>query len=122
TECKPVNRQVSRIKTQQVFHRMKKHFVFGKKYFQKWKQRCYVLDLLINTQTYMIPFLNTNSKGFKIHCLYSPARLAITYSRFNRAMCDSEISFGHSASHAPVLVQLPNPASSCASIIFSTRR
>ena len=37
---------------------------------------------------------------------------AFKYSRLRRAMCDTEIPFGHSSSQARVLVQLPNPSSS----------
>ena len=36
-------------------------------------------------------------------------------------MFSNEILFGHSASHAPVLVQLPNPSSSICLTIFNTR-
>lgn len=43
------------------------------------------------------------------------------YSRFIRAICEVEISFGHSASHAPVFVQLPNSSSSTATIMLVTR-
>ena len=37
---------------------------------------------------------------------------AFKNSLFIRAMFSNEIPFGHSISHAPVLVQFPNPSSS----------
>ena len=42
-------------------------------------------------------------------------------SRFIRAMLDTLMSFGHSASQAYVLVQFPNPKSSILATILSTR-
>src|SRR5690554_1723688 len=46
---------------------------------------------------------------------------AAKYSRFIRAMFSKEIPFGHSTSHAPVLVQFPKPSASIASTMFLTR-
>ena len=39
-----INRQVPGVETQQVFHRMKKLFVFGKKYFYGGKQTGVAID------------------------------------------------------------------------------
>ena len=44
----------------------------------------------------------------------------VKYSRFIRAIFVSLISLGHSASQAPVLVQLPNPSLSISATIFFT--
>lgn len=52
---------------------------------------------------------------------YSPSRIAAAYSLFNLAIFVTEIPFGHSASHASVLVHAPNPASSCTFNISITR-
>src|SRR5690554_3340616 len=46
---------------------------------------------------------------------------AAKYSRFIRAMFSKEIPFGHSTSHAPVLVQFPKPSSSIWLTMFNTR-
>src|SRR5690606_26373979 len=46
---------------------------------------------------------------------------AAKYSRFIRAMFSKEIPFGHSTSHAPVLVQFPRPSSSIWLTMFNTR-
>src|SRR5690606_1563603 len=46
---------------------------------------------------------------------------AAKYSRFIRAMFPKEIPFGHSTSHAPVLVQFPKPSSSIWLTMFNTR-
>ena len=47
--------------------------------------------------------------------------LADKYSLFILAMFSNEIPFGHSTSHAPVLVQFPNPSSSIWRTMFNTR-
>ena len=47
---------------------------------------------------------------------------ALMNSRFRRAMLLNEMFFGHSAAHAPVLVQLPNPSSSIFLTIARARR
>lgn len=46
---------------------------------------------------------------------------ALMYSRFSLAICDTEISFGHSASQAYVLEHAPNPSASIWAIMRSTR-
>jgi hypothetical protein len=46
--------------------------------------------------------------------------LAAKKSLFNLAMFEIEISFGHSASQAPVLVHEPNPSSSMVFTIANT--
>src|SRR5690606_20161047 len=46
---------------------------------------------------------------------------ALRYSRFMRAILSREISLGHSASQAPVLVQFPKPSMSIWCTIFRTR-
>ena len=46
--------------------------------------------------------------------------LAFKYSLFILAIFVIEIPFGHSTSHAPVLVQLPKPSSSICLTILST--
>ena len=43
------------------------------------------------------------------------------YSLFILAMLESVISFGHSTSQAPVLLQLPKPSSSIMFTMFITR-
>src|SRR6202012_2820865 len=48
----------------------------------------------------------------------SPAR---AYSAFSRAILVIDISLGHTASQAPVEVQLPNPSLSICAIISTTR-
>ena len=47
--------------------------------------------------------------------------LALLYSQFIFLIYSCEISFGHSASQAPVFVQCPNPSSSILSTIAITR-
>ena len=49
---------------------------------------------------------------------FSSENDALRYWRFERAMCSSEMALGHSASHASVLEQLPNPRSSALASIF----
>ena len=46
---------------------------------------------------------------------------AFKYSRFNVLMLSSGMPFGHADAHSPVKVQPPNPASSIASTMSSTR-
>ena len=46
---------------------------------------------------------------------------AAKYSAFRRAILLMEISFGQTASQAPVLVQAPNPSLSICAIILTTR-
>lgn len=48
--------------------------------------------------------------------------LALINSRLRRAMLLSEMFLGHSAAHAPVLVQLPNPSSSILATMARARR
>lgn len=61
---------------------------------------------------------NTNANfdgGLLEKCIkktYSSKILAFKYSRFKRAILVSLISLGHSASQAPMLVQLPKPSAS----------
>ena len=47
--------------------------------------------------------------------------VAITWSRFIRAIHSIDISFGQAVSHSPVFVQAPNISSSMAVTMFSTR-
>src|SRR5690606_2541097 len=48
-----------------------------------------------------------------VQCTSSSLKsLAVKYSRFNRAILVSLMPTGHSASQAPVLVQLPKPSAS----------
>ena len=47
---------------------------------------------------------------------------ALINSRLRRAMLLSEMFLGHSAAHAPVLVQLPNPSSSILATMARARR
>src|ERR1043165_1427573 len=51
----------------------------------------------------------------------SPEKMDPMYSRFRRAIFSSEIPLGHSASQAPMFVQLPNPSLSCCITIFTAR-
>ncbi len=53
--------------------------------------------------------------------IYSAVKPADRYSLFKRAMLVTEIAFGHSASHAYVLVQLPNPSLSICATMLNTR-
>ena len=46
---------------------------------------------------------------------------ALKYSRFKRAMLDSEIAAGQAASHSAVFVQAPKPSASMRATMFSTR-
>jgi hypothetical protein len=53
---------------------------------------------------------------------YSPRpRAARKRSRLRAAMVSIEISFGHTAAHSPMLVQLPKPNESMVRTIESTR-
>ena len=47
-----------------------------------------------------------------LNYMFSLLTTAEKYSRFMRAMLVMEMPFGHSASHAPVLVQAPKPSES----------
>src|ERR1700761_2557195 len=51
----------------------------------------------------------------------SAVKPALPYSAFSRAILVIEISLGHTASQAPVEVQLPNPSLSICAIISTTR-
>src|SRR6056297_324943 len=53
---------------------------------------------------------------------FSSVKEALRYSLLSRAMCSSDIPLGHSASQAPVLVQLPKPSSSILATMAFTRR
>src|SRR6056297_2868155 len=53
---------------------------------------------------------------------FSSVKEALRYSLLSRAMCSSDIPLGHSASQAPVLVQLPKPSSSILATMFSALR
>ena len=53
---------------------------------------------------------------------YFPFNSATAYSRFMRAMKLRLISFGQTASHEPVTVQLPKPSASIAVTMLATRR
>jgi hypothetical protein len=48
--------------------------------------------------------------------------VALTRSRFMRAMVSMLISFGHTAAHSPMLVQFPNPIESMVLTMSTTRR
>ncbi len=56
---------------------------------------------------------------FEVYPSILPEKTAPMYSLFNRAIFSSEIPLGHSASQAPMFVQLPKPSVSICLIIFT---